>query len=155
MLTYNVSYKLRHNTGSIKVLVPIMKKKFTQGELERAYDQMEDERNLEAKNASEAAAWVGNELGMEWVQVRNPRFNTGGSSKISPVPENYVITCIYTSYDLSLEDYVKKLDVVPWAKKNDEWVFGYRTGTPFYDVDTPYGKFKLTFEYHNSHVGGY
>jgi hypothetical protein len=131
-------------------------KKFTQEELEAAYEQMQRERADDAHAANSAAHWVNDQLALGTVRYQDPRRNvgiyTGGAS---PEKTQYVIVCVYETYGPHLEDWQKKLDVVPWAKKNDEWVYGFRLNTPFYDVETPFGTFKLTFEYFDNHCTGY
>ncbi|MGH7174943.1 MAG: hypothetical protein ACREGR_01120 [Minisyncoccia bacterium] len=129
---------------------------FTQKQLERAYKQMQRERRKEADNAEAAAKWVREQLGLGVVRVCDPDHNVGNFySAVTPYPKQYVIACTHETYGPHLEDYTKKLDTLAWAKRNDEWVHGFAVDTPFYDIDTPLGKFKLTFEYFDNHCTGY
>ncbi|NIQ14754.1 MAG: hypothetical protein GTO02_10260 [Candidatus Dadabacteria bacterium] len=126
-----------------------MTKKFSQQELEDAYKQMEQERADENENVKKAAEWVKGELGFGLVVIRDPAHSL---SRISPYPLGYTLTCIHETYGPYQNTYTDKLDSVDWATKNDsDWVYGYKPGTLFYDIKTPFGEFKLGFEYFDNH----
>jgi hypothetical protein len=139
---------------------------FTQKELEEAYKQMQAEREKEAKTAQLAANWVRNQLKADignlpgmlcepHVKFVDPERRTGTGRGISPEPKNYVIVCVHETYGPYLKDYEDRLNVAGWAKRNDDWVYGFKPDTPFYDIVTPHGNFKLTFDYFDNHWTGW
>lgn len=118
--------------------------KFTQQELEEAYSQMSAERIAEYNLAFEASNWLKKELGLgnvwAWSHHSYPH------SRPSPLPNKYFLKLIHETYGPYKEDYIKKLDSSPWAKKIDEST---------YEVTTPHGVYKTKFEYFDNHYAGY
>lgn len=126
--------------------------KFTQQQLEEAWQQMQAERHAEAQQAGMAAAWVQKEIGFGNCRASRPEHFRFGSA-YGPFPIGIVMTLIHETYGPYVPDYLKVLDVATWAT-NTGRVKGLEK-TPIYEVQTPYGNYNLEFEYFDNHFSGY
>lgn len=123
-------------------------KKFTQKQLEQAYEQMAAERREESQNARQAAEWLKTNLGLNGtVYVRGPHHNWGFYSMgVTPWPEEYILSLVHETYGPYKEDWLKALGGMSWAKQ---------LGPEVFEVTTPYGVYKTAFEYFDNHCTGY
>lgn len=131
-----------------------MNKKFTKEELDAACDQIADEREEKFQEAQRAISWLQEQLGMKHIRLSDPVIENRGYRSPSEIIK-YVIVCTYETYGPYLEDWTNKLDEKLWAVQNNEWVHGFSPSSKFYDVKTPFGDYKLTFEYFDNHCCGY
>ena len=65
---------------------------------------------------------------------------------ISPFPHEYALWLTYSTYGAQLNDYVKALESLPEVKKLETLV-GYDIKLPKYEIETPFGKYKVLFQY--------
>jgi hypothetical protein len=122
--------------------------KFTQQQLEEAYQQMQDERQAESATAYKAAEWLKQNLGIGMSRCNCHVSNRShyNWSAISPFPSEYSLILVYETYGPHLNDYFDVLDNLPFITKNDGDV---------YEAATPFGKYKIEFEYFDNHCTGY
>lgn len=128
-------------------------KKFTQEELEAAYAQMQEQQQALWDEAYHAVKWLHDKLnslmGRASVTIDSDRHAWGGwYSTVSPFPPPLRLKLIHETYGPYLQDYYNVLDTLPFVTK----LPGER---PTYEVDTPHGKYGITFEYFDNHCTGY
>ncbi len=115
------------------------KKRFTQEELEQAFQQIIEERQVEWERADKAAKWVKGQLGVDSV-----RPSTGLSwphgQQLSPKPENPFLACSRPSKKKTWEKEILKHS---WIQRTDQKAW-YGDGN-FYEAETPYGTYRLNF----------
>ena len=111
---------------------------FSQQQLEDAYAQMQQERDAEYQNASQAADWLKQQLNMNpcncWV-------NSLGKTLPSPFPSQFTLQLVCETYGPFNCDYAAKLNAMPAVRQ---------LSPTEYEVDTPFGTFKVGFRYWNN-----
>jgi hypothetical protein len=119
---------------------------FTQQELEAAYQQMQQERLADATQADRAAEWLKQQLGLSRCSVHGSNMGCWGQfSSVSPYKQIYNLRLVHETYGPYQEDYVALLDKMPSVTKTGD----------VYEVDTPFGRYKIVFEYFDNHCTGY
>ena len=119
-----------------------MTNKFTQQELEEAFQQMQADRNAEYNNAVEAAKWLQAQIGVGHCHLDMDRFQ---SMMTTPYSARINLKLIHETYGPYMDQYTDFFDKATFATK---------VGNA-YEVDTPFGKFGITFEYFDNHCTGY
>ncbi len=129
-----------------------MTKKFTQQELQEAYQQMREERENDYHKALGAARELEQIVGRS-CRV-SPDFH-----EIRPAPKSidYVLVLTEETYGPFLETFTSVLDNLPNAQKlaEDKRVRGYDRDYPQYLVKTSVGEYVIAFEYFNNHSCGW
>jgi hypothetical protein len=126
--------------------------RFTQRELEQAWEQMQIERNNEANQARLAAHWVAERLKAEEpIRLKDASCNytqprDRGMPFGAPYPVNYVLLVAHDYYGPSIKTYTDVFDKVSWAI-DAKPIQGFPDNLPKYVVTTPYGQHRLTFEF--------
>lgn len=118
-----------------------MKKKFTPEELQAAMQQITEERIEANSNAEKAAEWLKTQLNMPNCKCYvKAYFGTAFEDCSEP---NIIL--VHETYGPYLEDYINVLNSALCVTKE----------AIFYYVDSPYGRFRITFEYFDNHCTGY
>lgn len=118
----------------------------TQEELIQAYEQMVQERTEESNTAEKAAKWFQEQLLANGISgARCYLKHNHYYYNVTPWPINYRINIIHQTYGPYKEDYVEVFAKLDYVTLTDE----------IYEVNTPYGKHRLEFEYFDNHCTGY
>lgn len=122
--------------------------KFSQQDLESAFDQMSKDRDKDSNNANQAKNWIkGNIFGVYDCYVHESK-----TYPISPFVSQFSMVIRYGPYGPHKEDFIKLLDSQAWAEKTSSaWVRGLTPKEDWYKVKTPFGEYSLTFEYIDSY----
>lgn len=120
--------------------------KFTQEELVKAYEQMGRERMEESNTAVKAAEWFQENLLKNGIAHAICRIKGNLTYyKNTPWPITFILELIYQTYGPYKEDYVEVFTKLDYVTLTDD----------IYEVNTPYGKHRLEFEYFDNHCTGY
>ena len=152
----NMSYRAKRNSNkrdrqlllkdTTDLLLEVDMPKFTQKELEEAYEQIREERKQDLDTAQNAVDWVIKTLDIGVTGfVENDYYSRFHKDYPQPNPLTYVLIL---SYDFYFTKCINLLDKASWAKKCDG-VAGFNIHSKFYEVSTPFGIYKLTFNYNN------
>ena len=116
------------------------KRKFTPEELIDAQEQIAEEQMHTNFKIQEAASWLKKELKMT-------RCNCLARPSFGPIWPGVlpVLVLVYETYGPDISEYKDILDKMPCVTKD---------ANSNYQVDTPYGKFRIDFEYFNNHCLG-
>lgn len=107
--------------------------KFTQEELEKAWDQMREEREKEVNDAYQAAKWLKEKID---IKVRGCDCTVERPDNVDgPYPIKYLLVIIIGS-DIQTDRYIEVLDNLTFVEKLEDWK---------YQVYSPFGMFDLTF----------
>ncbi len=118
--------------------------KWTLQDLDDAWKQMHETKDVLKKDADTALAWLVGELGFGdgyFNVLDNPAFG-----KYPPHRVSYVIVMYYDQNTTKREKYVDFLNKATWAKKG-KYILGRGASEPVYDVETPTGFFRVTFQH--------
>jgi hypothetical protein len=120
--------------------------KFTQQQLEDAWQQMQAERKQDSDEAELAAAWVQQQFGFgicSFVAPYGWDF-TYGHWYASPYQVPFILQLVYSSYSPQRHSYENILNQAAWAVPSQGQP-GFSIHEPFYTVTTPHGVYELTF----------
>jgi hypothetical protein len=120
--------------------------KFTQKQLEEAWEQMQADRKADAQKAQTAAKWIQDQLGFGNCA---PTLGHWHGHEYGPYPAQYQLVLVHETYGPYIKDYTDALAKQSWAVSQ-----GTNVQNPVYSVTTPQGVYTLTFEYYN-HWSGY
>lgn len=121
-------------------------KRFTKEEMHAAWQQAGDQQREAQDKAEKALSWISQKCDFHWSSKIEKDY---GWATLGPEPIPYHLTFIHETYGPGLADYTTVLDQKSWAKKISPAV------EPRYEVETPFGTFKLSFEYFDNHCCGY
>ncbi|GEM_PF-5807906 len=121
---------------------------FTQEQLHAAWEQMEHERNEDARRARRMLKWI---CGQTGINQKDGSFSSIGSvTRISPFTTTYHFTFTYQTYGPYINDFVRAFARCSWARH----VKGDFSG-PIYEADTPEGTYEVHFSYFDNHSSGW
>ena len=135
---------------------------FTEEELELALKQIEERKKNDRENAQKAAKFLEEKLGFGNCIAESDEIN----QYISSINSTYSLKLIHQTYGPYLDQYFEKLDKMPEASKTEvvkqAGVSGIFAEDSIdnkhhgkYQIKTPFGDYKIWFEYFDNHFSGF